>query len=157
MRVVASEPRGTTWTQSWIVRWSECDPAGILYHPRVFDWFSEGRLGWLSRFGQDYYREWRSRGIELLVLECEARFRRPLRPGDAVDVTTAVGDATPTRLTFLYRVTRSGEVVAEGLTHHAFVSQGRPVNLSKRAPDLLDAFKLDQHPGPSPGKGVDDG
>ena len=122
------------------VRWAECDAAGIIYHARVFDWFSEARVTWLAQTGLSYYTHLRPRGVELLVLATEARFHRPLGPGAKVTVRAGVTKFTPTRMTFRYLVTLDGVLAVEGATHHAFVIAGRAANLRKSAPDIYAAL-----------------
>jgi acyl-CoA thioester hydrolase len=133
-------PAGPLATLPITVRWSECDPAGIIYHAHVFDWFSEGRIAWLSRLGLSYYEVLRPQGFELLVLECQARFLHTLRPGDTAELDIGAADLTPTRVTFYYRVRLEGRVVVEGVTRHVFVMAGHAVNLRKRAPGLYDLW-----------------
>lgn len=132
-----SAPAGPSSTIAVTVRWAECDPAGILYHPRVFDWFSEARVAWLAAQGMSYYETFRPRGIELLVLACRADFHRPARPGDRLTVRVRAGQLTPTRINFHYQVEREGTVVSSGTTEHVFVRDGKPVNLRKAEPELF--------------------
>ncbi|MBX5465872.1 MAG: acyl-CoA thioesterase [Firmicutes bacterium] len=123
-----------TWDT--VVRWADCDPAGIAYHARIFDWFSEGRIAWLAKMDLDYYQIFRPRRIELLVLEAGARFHRPLYPGDAVSVEVAPARLSPVRMRFRYRVVQKSQgVAAEGFTEHAFVVDGRAVRLDRRFPE----------------------
>jgi acyl-CoA thioester hydrolase len=122
------------------VRWAECDAAGIIYHARAFDWFSEGRIAWMEQLGLSYYQLLRPRSIELLVLECQARFVNMLQPGDQCELVVWAGEMTPTRVTFFYRVEREGRLMIEGLTRHVFVAGGHAINLRKKAPDLHEAW-----------------
>ena len=122
------------------VRWAECDPAGIIYHARAFDWFSEGRLAWLEARHLSYYDVLRARGVDLLVMGCDARFLHMLRPGDRLSLTTRVGALTPTRLHFMYAVEAGGRAVIEGATRHVFVAGGHAINLKKRHPDIYEAL-----------------
>lgn len=126
------------------VRWSECDAAGIIYHARVFDWFSEGRIAWLSDHGLDYYDVLRKRRIELLVKTANSSFHHTLRPGDPVRLVIAVGELSFTRVTFHYRVLAPSnpDVTAlEGWTEHAFVIDDRAKRLDRAAPDILAQFE----------------
>jgi acyl-CoA thioester hydrolase len=134
------------------VRWAECDAAGIIYHAHAFDWFSEGRLAWLEAHGLSYYDVLRARGVDLLVLECEARFGRMLRPGEAVTVTTRAGGLTPTRVAFHYQVEAGGRTAATGVTRHVFVAAGHAISLSKRCPDIFAALRGQVAAGTADGK-----
>lgn len=137
---MTSESQWNSW-----VRWSECDAAGIVYHARVFDWFSEARIAWLRDHAIDYYAVLRPRGIELLVKSANAAFRHTLSPGDPVQLVVTAGDLSATRVTFYYRVLASAnpDVMAlTGFTEHAFVVNGHAKRLDRVAPDLLAQFEL---------------
>lgn len=139
---VSPQHGGSDWITT--VRWAECDPAGIIYHARVFDWFSEARAVWLREHGLDYYREIRSRGIELLVRDAGLTFRHALRPGDRVVVKTILKEYTATRALFNYRVIRevgSSHTAVYGQTSHVFVVNGRARRLDRAFPDLAQRFQ----------------
>jgi acyl-CoA thioester hydrolase len=130
------------WRSS--VRWAECDAAGIIYHARVFDWFSEGRIAWLRDNQLDYYDVLRARGIELLVKTANASFHHTLRPGDPVQLRIALDSLSATRATFRYRVAApdNPQVTAlEGFTEHAFVVDGRARRLNRAFPDIYEQFE----------------
>ncbi|MCL6561720.1 MAG: acyl-CoA thioesterase [Firmicutes bacterium] len=136
------------------VRWSDCDPAGILYHAKAFDWFSEARVAWLHGCGLDYYHVLRARGYELLVLEAQASFRVALRPGEPVSVVISVEHLSPTRMGFRYQAVREdqpehGAEALFGRTQHAFVFQGRAVRLDRHWPE---AYQRLLHAAATPGK-----
>ncbi len=125
------------------VRWAECDAAGIIYHARVFDWFSEGRIVWLKEHQLDYYDHLRPLRIELLVKSATASFHHSLRPGDPIRLTVTADQLSPTRITFHYQVLplqSPGLVALEGLTEHAFVVDGRAKRLDRAAPDVFAQF-----------------
>ncbi|AEW03715.1 thioesterase [Sulfobacillus acidophilus DSM 10332] len=126
-----------------VVRWAECDAAGIIYHARVFDWFSEARVSWLAEHALSYYHVLRPQGVELLVKSAHAHFRHALAPGDRVRVTIRLQQITPTRATFHYEgfLWREEWILAlEGETDHAFVQGGRAQRLDRRHPDIYQAF-----------------
>ena len=127
---------------SWgsTVRWAECDAAGIIFHGRVFEWFSEARVAWLAGIGVSYYRDVVPSGVDLLVTQAGAHFREPLKPGDAVAVEAGISRLSPARLHFAYRVWREGAMAVFGETQHAFVMRGRAVNIKKAHPSLYGAL-----------------
>lgn len=137
--------RETTWQSD--VRWAECDAAGIIYHARVLDWFSEGRIAWLKAHGLDYYEVLRTQGIELLVKSANVSFHHTLRPGDPIDLITDVDLLTPTRVSFRYRIRAPQDTslwAVEGQTEHAFVMNGRARRLNRVAPALFTLFEQSQ-------------
>lgn len=132
------EGRRVEWRST--VRWAECDAAGIIFHGRVFEWFSEARVAWLANIGVSYYGDVVPSGVELLVTHAAAQFQRPLKPGDAVAVEAGVSRLSPARLHFAYRVWRQGSVAVFGETQHAFVVRGRAGNIKKAQPWLYGAL-----------------
>jgi acyl-CoA thioester hydrolase len=128
---MATADQGMRTALPLVVRWAECDAAGIIFHGRVFEWFSEARVAWLAQAGLSYYHDVVPLGVELLVTRATAAFQRPLRPGDAVVVEARVTHLTPARMHFGYRVLRDGLRCADGETQHGFVMHGRAGNLKK--------------------------
>ncbi|MDA8200203.1 MAG: thioesterase family protein [Thermaerobacter sp.] len=135
------EPEGVRMTWPLTVRWAECDAAGIIFHGRVFEWFSEARVAWLARNGVSYYRDVVPEGVELLVTEATAQFRRPLKAGDGVAVEVWVSRLSPARMHFAYRAWHGRETAVAGETHHAFVMDGRAGNLKKAHPRLYEVLR----------------
>lgn len=120
------------------VRWGECDPAGIVYHPAYIDWFSVARMHFLRENGVSYMETFHDSGIVLVVLEVQGKFHRTVRAEDVVRIDARVLHCSKTRIGLGYRVYKeSGELCAEGRTEHAYVDQEkRAVNVAKKAPHL---------------------
>ena len=98
------------------VYWRDCDSAGIVYFARFFDFFEMAEEELFASLG-------RPRGDFLYTLqlgfpraEAWARFLRPIRLGDRVEVTTWIGKRTRTALVFHFELRREGEseLAAEG-------------------------------------------
>jgi acyl-CoA thioester hydrolase len=127
-----------------VVRWSEVDAAGIIYHAHVFDWFSETRIAWLRRHQLDYYTVLRSVNLELLVKKAGAEFFYALQLGDDIRVTAHVTEISATRCTFRYHIAAPQEpdkYAIVGSTSHAFVVDGRAKRLDRYAPEILQRFR----------------
>ncbi|KRW92845.1 thioesterase [Alicyclobacillus tengchongensis] len=121
------------------VRWGECDPAGIVYHPSFIDWFSIARMHFLSANGIRYMTDFHDAGITVVVTDVSCHYARALRAEDQIEVSARLLELSRTRLCFAYEVlTADGELSAAGQTKHAFVANGsmRPVNLARVAPQL---------------------
>ena len=83
-------PRGA-FTRSVPVRFSHCDPAGIVYFPHYFDIFNGLIEDWYGEeLGYDYAElVMGSRyGFPFVHLECD--FKVPSRMGDVIDLTLLV-------------------------------------------------------------------
>lgn len=132
----------TIWQST--VRWAECDAAGIIYHARVFDWFSEARIQWLRDHKLDYYQVLRPEGLELLVKRTSASFHHTLHPGDPVTLHVTLSELSPTRTTFGYTVAapaKSGVIAVVGFTEHAFVVEGKARRLDRTYPEIYERFQ----------------
>ncbi len=118
------------------VRYGEADRMGIAYYAHYFDWFTEGRTELLRQIGGNY-REIEDQGLLLPVVRTGARYHRPLRYDDLVELETTAR-RSPARLRFDYRLEMEGQLIAEGFTEHAFVRKGdlRPLNLRRAFPDV---------------------
>ncbi|QGW81487.1 acyl-CoA thioesterase [Variovorax paradoxus] len=89
----ASEPRAphAEFRRARMIRFSDCDPAGIVFYPQYFvmlnglveDWVSEG-------LGIDYHALISERRIGLPTVRLEADFRAVSRMGDQVALGLSV-------------------------------------------------------------------
>src|SRR5262245_66201055 len=74
------------------VQWGDCDPAGIVFYPRYFEWFDAStillfekatgmtKINMLAKYG----------GAGLALLEARAVFKVASAYGDDIDVTTEI-------------------------------------------------------------------
>lgn len=135
------------------VRWGECDPAGIVYHPNYLDWFSVARMRLLADNGAPYMRHFHDNGVVLVVLTANCQFRKVLRAEDRVKVTATLVGLTRTRMAVEYMVhDEGGNLCVEGKTTHAFVDmKQRPVNVARRSPALWAVLgQFADHDGGAP-------
>jgi 4-hydroxybenzoyl-CoA thioesterase len=82
-------PRGA-FTQSVLVRFSHCDPAGIVYFPRYFDMFNSLIEDWYAaELKQDLAGLIKDELVTPFVhIECD--FKVPSRMGDVIELTLLV-------------------------------------------------------------------
>lgn len=113
------------------VRYAETDQMGVAYHGNYFAWFEVGRTDLLRNLGFTY-RDLETDGVRLPVIEAQARFLRPARYDDVLDIRTRVTSLGGARISFEYEVRRDGAdaPLATGSTAHAAVDgEGRPRRL----------------------------
>lgn len=117
------------------VRYAETDQMGVAYHGGYFAWFEVGRTDLLRGSGLTY-RELERQGLRLPVIETQARFLKPARYDDVLQIETRVTEVGGVRVSFAYEVYREGTLgpLATAATVHAAVdAAGRP----RRLPDDL--------------------
>jgi len=106
-----------------MVRFGECDPAGVVYFPNYFDWFHQAMESWFEHgLGRPYAEVLQHVGFP--AVHTEADFRRPCRQGEHLDIEIRVGELGKKRFRLDYRVLGSeGKVRATGATVCAVIAQ----------------------------------
>jgi acyl-CoA thioester hydrolase len=102
------------------VRYAETDMMGVVYHANFLPWFEMGRTTLLKEIGISY-KDLEAAGYRLPVLEVNARYLRPARYDDSLEVTTYLHEKPLVRIHLEYEVRRGDELLATGYTVHAFV------------------------------------
>lgn len=73
------------------IEWGDCDPAGIVYFPRYFEYFDSCTCALFERAGffkRDMLKSYAMAGIP--VVDMKARFMLPSRFGDDVVVESSI-------------------------------------------------------------------
>jgi acyl-CoA thioester hydrolase len=104
------------------VRYAETDMMGVVYHANYLPWFEIGRTGLLKEIGIAY-RDLEAAGYRLPVLELAAKYLRPARYDDVLEVTTVLREKPLVRIRLEYEIRRGEELLATGTTTHAFVDR----------------------------------
>ena len=105
------------------IEWGDCDPAGIVFHPRYFAMFDhsttlliERALGMRKRQMQEAYP---FSGYPMV--ENRARFLKPTRYGDEVVIETRVTAVRRSSFDLTHRLSRDGELAVEGFETRVWV------------------------------------
>ncbi len=109
-------------TSTLRVRYAETDQMGIAWHGNYLAWFEVARTDLLRARGVSY-RELEEAGLRLPVIEVQARYLRPVRYDDVLDVAARVEELRGARVLFSYEVLRAGELLATGRSEHAAVDR----------------------------------
>ena len=105
-----------------IVRFGECDPAGVVYFPVFFDWFHQAMEGWFeAALGIPYGEVLQTIGFP--AVHTEADFKRPCRISEVLSVDLSVGELRSKSLRLQYRVVGpDGKLRATGATVCAVIA-----------------------------------
>ena len=120
------------------VRFAETDAMGVTYHGNYLPWFEMARVALLDQLGTPY-RELEKAGYLLPVLEAGLMYYRPSHFDDRIQITVTLAEKPKARLRLTYKVERTGELLAEGFTVHAFVT---PEFKAVRPPDNVEAAMI---------------
>jgi len=121
--------------------WGDCDPAGIVFNPRFFEWFDaasaalfEKALGITKKQMLETYN---AAGIPLV--KTEGRFMKPVHYGDDIVIESTVKFG---RSSFQveHRITHGNDVCAEGSETRVWTVRDKHGNIkSSPIPDKIVA------------------
>ena len=83
------------------IRWADADAAGILHHPRMFEYFEEGETELLRAVGYNY---WQDREIGMPRRHVEATFHRVLPLDAEFWLRVSIGKLGTTSIRYDYHV-----------------------------------------------------
>src|SRR5215475_10855339 len=101
-------------TRTVRVQWGDCDPAGIVFYPRYFEWFDAStillfekatgltKVKMLERYG----------GAGLALLEARAVFKVASQYGDDIEIASHVTEFRRSSFLVHHRVTKNDGVLA---------------------------------------------
>ena len=121
------------YRRQFTVEWGHCDPAGIVFNSRFFEFFDwsawlmfEGALGVRpSELGATY-------GIVgIPLVDAQARFIKPAKFNDVADIASEVSEFRRSSFEVKHRISIGGEVAVEGSETRVWAAQdpSNPVKL----------------------------
>lgn len=124
------------------VRYAETDQMSVVYHANYLVWFELGRTAFFDDLGYSYY-DFEESGLVAPVVDIQASFKRPVKYGDDVTVTTWVESYDGLRITYGYEITTvANGICVTGRSLHVCVRKEtfRPVSMRKIHPVLHQAY-----------------
>lgn len=110
---------GVRFSERRPVRFQDVDAAGIIFYPRVLEYFSDAYIAMLRAAGFDLPNELARGTLAMPLVHAEADYLHPLRFGDAVDVEIVGVRVGSRSFTVGYRVRlTSGQIASTGQTVH---------------------------------------
>ena len=98
------------------IEWGHCDPAGIVFNPRFFEFFDTST--WLlfeAALGvkpEDLASTFNIVGIPLV--DARAEFRKPAKFGDTIEIASRVAEFRRSSFDVEHRISVNGELAIEG-------------------------------------------
>ncbi|MFN3207903.1 MAG: acyl-CoA thioesterase [Roseovarius sp.] len=123
------------------VSFGDCDPAGIVYYPRFFEWFDRAFHDWLRQFGGHQDLCVRLGSIGLGLMSVDAAFRSPARDGDDLSIRIATLEWSQSSLGLNYEIACGERLVAAGREKRGvfLVQDGRMIaDNMLRLKDIVD-------------------
>src|SRR6202161_2012226 len=133
--------------QQFTIEWGHCDPAGIVFNSRFFEFFDRGT--WALFEAALGVRPPALAGvfgiIGIPLVDAGARFLAPARFGDAVELTTQVSEFRRSSFDVDHKLMVRGELAGEGRGTRGCQAR-HPANPAKIKPqpippDVIARFK----------------
>jgi 4-hydroxybenzoyl-CoA thioesterase len=140
-------------TRTTRVEWGDCDPAGIIFYVRYFDFFDVSTTMLIERaLGMkkiEYLKAYDFMGHPLA--ETRAKFRLPTRFGDEVSIETKLVDIGRSSFKLEHRLTHAGALAVEGTETRVWVVRdpADPKRIKSQPIPAEVVAKLTQVPVPS--------
>jgi len=118
------------------VKYYECDRMGIVHHSNYARFMEEARCDLLEQLGYPF-NKMEEEGIVSPVVSLSIDFKKPTTFPDEVEISVAVKEMSPLKITFGYTMKVDGALCIRATSTHCFLdSTGRPVAYADRWPDL---------------------
>jgi 4-hydroxybenzoyl-CoA thioesterase len=129
------------------VQWGDCDPAGIVFYPRYFEWFDAStillferatglkKIDMLEKYG----------GAGLALLEARAVFKVASHYGEDLEVETQVTEFRRSSFFVRHTVSKQGVVALEGFETRLWTVRDRADASRLKSAPLPDAILAGFH------------
>lgn len=108
------------------VRFQDIDAAGIVFYPRVLEYFHDAYAAWLAAEGYDLAATLDEGLVGFPLVHAEADYLAPMRFGDRVTVEILAPKLGESSFTLGYRVRHAkGKLAAVGQTNHVCIDRAR--------------------------------
>ena len=130
------------------VQWGDCDPAGIVYYPRYFEWIDASTILLFEKAtGLTKIRMLEKHGgAGLALLEARAVFKVASQYGDDISIESRITEFRRTTFFVHHRVSKGDVLALEGFETRLWtVRDASDANRLKSAPmppELIAAFGL---------------
>ena len=97
------------------IDWGDCDPAGIVYFPRFFEFFDASTTALFEKAGFVKHEMLKKYGIlGIPMVDTRARFLAPITFGDTVEIESRIADWGNSRFTVEHELNKDGTLAAQG-------------------------------------------
>lgn len=116
---------GFTFARDLTIEWGHCDPAGIVFNPRFFEFFDwstallleaatgHAKPAMLAAYGL----------VGIPLVATEAKFMRPARYGDRVCIVSTVAEVGRSSFAVRHRLMNADALACEGLERRVWAGR----------------------------------
>lgn len=124
------------------VKFQDVDAAGIVFYPRILEYFHDGYIAWLASLGIELAKVLAARSWAAPIRQVEAEFLRPVTFGDVVGIGVVALAAEGSDLAVGFRMAKDGgggKAIAIGRSVHSFVDRTTWKRMSALPPEIATA------------------
>lgn len=97
------------------IEWGDCDPAGIVYYPRFFEFFDASTAALFEKAGLPKQQLLSKYGIlGIPMVDTQAKFLAPATFGDSVEIESRIADWGNSSFTVEHKMYKDATMIAEG-------------------------------------------
>jgi 4-hydroxybenzoyl-CoA thioesterase len=125
------------------IRFSHCDPAGIVYYPTYFDFFNTVLEEWFEALGMNYAARMVGSGIGTPVVHAECDFTVPSRMGEIITMTPLIDAIGRTSLRFQVIGHVGGQERFRAKLVHVFLDlkSGKAIPMPDDVRKLMESYR----------------
>jgi 4-hydroxybenzoyl-CoA thioesterase len=134
----------STYVTTRTVRFSHCDPAGIIFYPRYFDLIHEAKEDWFDEaLGWPFAHMLGTMQQGFPIVRLEADFRGPSRMGEELAIALTVPAVGGSSLHLHYAVTCIGEprLDVRTVVVHIDLATGKPLSIGEDLRERIERFR----------------
>lgn len=137
-------PSGEPWVKTVrTIQPESIDFYGHVASREYLKFCQEGQLDFWRSLGLDLQTTLdREHKVRTYVSEANAKYRRPLREGDEIEIYTRVGGLKSRSMVFEHRIMRNGKEVFSGTVEVIFIDSDKenPRTLPREVKERLETF-----------------
>ena len=105
-----------TYTREIRIAWAHCDPAGIVFNPRFFEFFDTSSWGLFEAALGVNQHEFAARYgiVGIGLVDARGNFMRPCAFGDTVQIVSRVSEFRRSSFDVEHKIMKGGELMVEG-------------------------------------------
>ncbi|WP_456402569.1 acyl-CoA thioesterase [Persephonella sp.] len=104
------------------VNFYETDAQGIVHHSNYPKYFEEARGFFLEKIGYPYYLVRKELNIDIVLLNININFKKPLEYGDTFEIVTTFEKENRFFFNFKYEIVKENTKVSDGKTRHCCIN-----------------------------------
>jgi 4-hydroxybenzoyl-CoA thioesterase len=107
-----------------LIEWGHCDPAGIVFNPRFFEWFDFCTAGLFALVGLPKPQMLKLHGIVgIPLVETRAKFISPAKFGDTITIHSEIRSFKRSSFDVEHKLFNGGALAVEGYETRVWVGR----------------------------------